>query len=141
MSLPSYTGSALKGELNVFNGYLSLLYFWLCMIYEASNLFFKTLGGIITVHFSFLFFSFRSNHFKKTPWGRHHLKNGRRGLIFVLLLIFFDIFLSDFYLSFYFLLITDYGLIMSKSFTDKIKTSSLNTVRAPLQLALDLKPL
>ena len=87
------------------------------------QIFFKTLGGIITVHFSFLFFSFRSDQFKKTPWGRHNLKNGRRGLIFVLLLTFFDIFLSDFYLSFYFLLITDYGLITdNKLFTDKIKT-------------------
>ena len=29
LSLPSYTGSALKRELNFCNGYLSLLYFWL----------------------------------------------------------------------------------------------------------------
>ena len=28
LSLPSYTGSALKRELNFCNGYLSLLYFW-----------------------------------------------------------------------------------------------------------------
>ena len=78
------------------------------------QIFFKTLGGITIIHFSFLLFSFRSDHFKKTPWGRHHLKNGRLGLIFVLLLTFFDIFLSDFYLSFYFLLIKDYGLMMSR---------------------------
>ena len=29
LSLPSYTGSALKRELNFCNGYLSLLYFWI----------------------------------------------------------------------------------------------------------------
>ena len=29
LSLPSYTGSALKRELKSYNGYLSLLYFWL----------------------------------------------------------------------------------------------------------------
>ena len=29
LSLPSYTGSALKRELDVCNGYLSLLYFWM----------------------------------------------------------------------------------------------------------------
>ena len=29
LSLPSYTGSALKRELNFCNGYLSLLYFWM----------------------------------------------------------------------------------------------------------------
>ena len=28
LSLPSYTGSALKRELNFCNGYLSMLYFW-----------------------------------------------------------------------------------------------------------------
>ena len=29
LSLPSYNGSALKIELDFFNGYLSLLYFWM----------------------------------------------------------------------------------------------------------------
>jgi len=33
LSLPSYTGSALKRELNFCNGYLSLLYFWFYHIF------------------------------------------------------------------------------------------------------------
>ena len=35
LSLPSYTGSALKKELNVCNGYLSLLYFSVHDIYNS----------------------------------------------------------------------------------------------------------
>ena len=38
LSLPSYTGSALKRELNFCNSYLSLLYFWLDIFNATSKL-------------------------------------------------------------------------------------------------------
>ena len=46
LSLPSYTGSALKRELNFCNGYLSLLYFCLWdKTYQSKS----TLGNFCTV--------------------------------------------------------------------------------------------
>ena len=46
LSLPSYTGSALKRELNFCNGYLSLLYFCLWdKTYQSKS----TLGNLCTV--------------------------------------------------------------------------------------------
>ena len=38
LSIPSYTGSALKMELNCFSAYLSLLYFWLHPLAHCSHL-------------------------------------------------------------------------------------------------------
>ena len=51
LSLPSYTGSALKRELNFCNGYLSLLYFWLFVILTISLLHFQVLSGITLTKF------------------------------------------------------------------------------------------
>ena len=41
LSLPSYTGSALKREPNFCDGYLSLLYFWLWLHYVLLFTFFR----------------------------------------------------------------------------------------------------
>ena len=51
LSHPSYTGSALKRELNFCNGYLSLLYFWLFVILTISLLHFQVLSGITLTKF------------------------------------------------------------------------------------------
>ena len=49
LSLPSYTGSALKRELNFCNGYFSLLYF--CLYLMKENHLFSLLHILETKHF------------------------------------------------------------------------------------------
>ena len=45
LNLPSYTGSALKRELNFCNGYLSLLYFWPHLHFQSNSIFqFQPIG-------------------------------------------------------------------------------------------------
>ena len=55
LSLPSYTGFALKRELNFCNGYLSLLYFWVHTTYRRAVFRFSNL---IVIDWLFLFLSF-----------------------------------------------------------------------------------
>ena len=61
LSLHSYTGSALKRELNFSNGYLSLLYFWLqssgrvfFKIKSVDEFFVKTVLWVISVKSYFI---------------------------------------------------------------------------------------
>ena len=47
LSLPSYTGSALKRELNFCNGYLSLLYFWTHLLNNVTQLWMDSRGRLL----------------------------------------------------------------------------------------------